>query len=65
MTRNQSVSRLSAPPTQPVKWPDAIPIKVPMTIATIEAENPTSSEIREPQISSVRIERPCLSVPSG
>ncbi len=42
-----------------------IPIAEPITIDTTVASNPTSNEIREPQITRDSTERPKLSVPNG
>ena len=63
-TRNHSVSRNSTAAGHPSKNPDISPTRVPITIEISVASNPTPSEMREPQISSVSTERPLSSVPS-
>jgi hypothetical protein len=64
MTRNQSVSRSRIAPTQVPKWPDAMPTMVPIAIEITVAAKPTSNEMRAPQTTRARTERPVSSVPS-
>src|ERR1022692_81795 len=64
-TRNQSVTRISRLSMILPKCPATIPITAPMTMDKKVAVNPISSEIRDPQISTVSTDRPSASVPSG
>ena len=65
ITRNQSVNRLSTRPNPPRKYPDMIPITVPINIDMTVAASPTTRLIRAPHTIRARIERPLSSVPSG
>src|SRR5512132_1486375 len=65
ITRNQSVRRIRALSDTPPRYPATIPMNDPITMEIAVASSPTVSETREPQIVSVRTERPKLSVPRG
>ena len=65
MTRISTLSLAAEPAVRVPKWPATMPITAPITIDSSVAAKPISSEIREPQISSVSTDRPSASVPSG
>jgi hypothetical protein len=65
ITRNQSVRRIRTLSDTPPRYPATIPMNDPITMEIAVANSPTVSETREPQIVSVRTERPKLSVPRG